>query len=818
MNLALKPAAKARTSYAMARFFPLLVLLLMLFAPAHPTHAARPSVLVLQSYHPGLTWTDELTRGVLDAFREKLPEALLWVEYLDAKRNPSPDYLARLAELLRAKLAGQRFDLILACDNVALEFVRTELFPLFPKATVVFCGINGLTPSMLTGFARITGLGETPALAETIRLALHLNPDTREFVVIGGDQISPDDITDRELRATIAQFAPITFTFWNNLDAATLRQRLPDLKEGHVILVHGVLRNEEGILLDYRDKNHFLAQYAKVPIYGFWDFELGSGCLGGVMIEAYAHGHAAGAMAAETLRTGTLPPVVEKTPTVPMFDHRQLVRFGIPRAKLPSHSRILFAPSRFYSIPKQWTWAAALGVALLCAMLALSILALRLRRASQAALERHAAHLELAVAERTRHLREANADLEREVAERIQAENALRKAQAGLTIEVERRTRDLAFEIEQRHQTEALLRDRQAKARALLNAPSESLFLVDEDGVILEINDAAARRIGGNRESLLGMRLADILDEALAATCHAAMATALATHEVQSVHQAGPPRDYDIRISPVRAQDSAEGRLAVFLADVTETQRLTRQILLLDKITSLGRMAAGLAHEIRNPLSGILGYLYALEAMARELPEEAAQTLDTITAKLGTAAGKIEAVIRRVLDFSKPSVPHFQHLDVRDPVTEATSLMATTLRKHGVHLQTELCPEPIWVRGDPTLLEQLVVNLADNAARAARSISTQNPRIRITVEKHATHARISVEDNGPGVPVEDRERIFDPFYTTAVDGTGIGLSIVQRILADHGGGVQVTNSPLGGAAFIVDLPLTPSPGTNHPKP
>lgn len=790
----------------MARFLWCFAVLLMLLAPAAVTHAARPSVLVLQSYHPGLTWTDELTRGILDAFHEKLPEALLWVEYLDTKRNPSPEYLARLAELLRAKLRGQRFDLILACDNVALDFVRTELAPHFPQAAVVFCGVNGFTPHMLAGLARVTGLAETPALAETIRLALRLHPGTREFVIIGGDQVSPDDITDRELRATAPQFAPVTFTFWNNLDAATLRRRLPTLSAGQVILVHGVLRNEEGILLDYRDKNRFLAQYAQVPIYGFWDFELGSGCLGGVMIEAYAHGHAAGVMATEVLGTGTLPPVVEKTPTVPMFDDRQLLRFDIPHAKLPPNSRILFAPPRFYSIPKEWTWAAALGVALLCAMLALSMLALRLRRASQAALERHAAHLELAVAERTRHLREANAELEREVAERIQAENALRKAQAGLTIEVERRTRDLAFEIEQRRQTEALLRDREAKARALLDAPSESLFLVDEDGVILEINDAAAQRIGGNRESLLGMRLADVLDEALAATCHTAMATALATGEVQSVSQTGPPRDYDIRVTLARPQDSTRGRLAIFLADVTETRRLARQVLLLDKITSLGRMAAGLAHEIRNPLSGILGYLYALEAMAQELPEETARALGSLTAKIGAAAGKIEAVIRRVLDFSKPSTPHFQHLDLRNPVTEAVGLMAATLRKHEVELQTELPSEPVWVRGDPTLLEQLVVNLADNAARAARGVPGRRPRIRITVKKDAAHARLSVEDSGPGVPTQERERIFDPFYTTAVDGTGIGLSIVQRILADHGGAVQVTDSPLGGAAFVVDLP------------
>lgn len=788
-----------------------LVVLALLAAPAQ---GARPSVLVLQAYHPGLTWTDDLSRGILDALRQELPEALVWVEYLDTKRNPSPQYLARLTDLVRAKLQGQRFDLILACDNTALEFARTALPERLAEAPLVVCGINGLTPDMLAGIPRVTGLAENPALEETVRLALRLHPGTRELVVIGGDQLSPDDITDRALRALAPRFPETTFQFWNNLDAATLRQRLPTLGPGQVILVHGVLRNEEGILLDYRDKNRFLAAHARVPIYGFWDFELGGGCLGGVVIEGYAHGQAAGAMAAQILRTGQMPPLVTATPTVPAFDHRELVRFGIDPSLLPPGSRILFAPSPFYTIPKEWTWAALSGVVLLCALLAVAVLALRLRRATHDALARHAAHLEFAVAERTRHLRQANAELERQVAERIQAENALRKAQARLEIEVERRTRDLAFEIEQRRQAEALLRDREAKARALLEAPSEALLLVDPSGVILEINEVAAERIGGSRESLLGLRLDAVLDPALAATCQAAMDRALATGEAQAVTQAGPPRDFDIRVAPVPG-DGAQ-RLAIFLADVTETRRLTRQIVLLDKITSLGRMAAGLAHEIRNPLSGILGYLYALETMAADFADETGAAIRELTAKMHAAAGKIEAVIRRVLDFSRPTAPHCRRLDLREPITEAVGLMATALRKAGVALITELPPQPVWVRGDGALLEQLVVNLADNAARAARSENRRPPAVRISLASTGTGAVLTVEDSGPGVPETERERIFEPFYTTAVDGTGIGLAIVERILADHGGSIRVATSPLGGAAFIVELPLHPSEeGTSH---
>jgi signal transduction histidine kinase len=424
---------------------------------------------------------------------------------------------------------------------------------------------------------------------------------------------------------------------------------------------------------------------------------------------------------------------------------------------------------------------------------------------------RHAAHLEHAVAERTRHLREANAELEREVAERIQAENALRKAQARLQIEVERRTRDLAFEIAQRRQAEALLRDREAKARALLNAPSETLLLVDARGVILDINDTGAQRIGGNRESLLGMRLDHILDPALAATCARAMEQALATQSPQAVTQMGPPADYDIRVAPVPLEGDDTDRLAIFLADVTETRRLGRRLVLLDKISSLGRMAAGLAHEIRNPLSGILGYLDAVDALAAELTPEHQARLSQLAHKMTAAAQKIEGVIRRVLDFSKPTTPHFQVLDLREPVADALGLMATAMRRRHVHVEAHLPKEPVWIRADKPLVEQIAVNLADNAARAAQSQNTRPPAVHITVTQEATVAKLKVEDSGPGVRPEEQERIFEPFYTTAVDGTGIGLAIVQRILADHGGSIQVASSPLGGAAFVVEFPRTAPP-------
>jgi PAS domain S-box-containing protein len=789
-----------------------IILLLLLLVPPLPLLAAPPNVLVLHSYHPGLSWTDTLNTGIRETFRAEMPEALLWVEYLDTKRNTDTSYLSLQAALLRHKLAESTFNLIITTDNDALDFVLEYRDDIFRGAPVVFCGVNDFAPGQLRGQKHITGLAENPAFAETMLAALALNPGTKEFVVIGADQAITDLLTDRSLRALEQQFPAIRFTYWNNLDARELRTRLKELDTGQIILIHGVMRNEEGVLVDYRGKNLFLSTHAGVPIYGFWDFEMGTGCVGGKMVQGQTEGERVARLAMSVLG-GADPdaiPVNTQTPSRYIFDYIQLQRFGINEKALPKDSLVLNQPARFYQIDKRYIWTATAGVAVLLAALAMLVSAIRRRQEAQAVLRRHKEQLEEAVRARTEHLRTANDELEREVHERIRAEGDLRKARASLEIEVDRRTRDLRFEIEQRRLAEAHIRDREAKARALINAPTETLLLMDQAGIILDINETGASRLGRNRESLYGLSLYALLPEMRAERFRQAVDNVFSTGEVRSINEYGEERDLDLRFYPVFDDGGQVTRVAVFMADVTGARRMARQIMLLDKINSLGRMAAGIAHEIRNPLTGIHGYLYAMDEICDELPAEPASVLRATIAKIRKAAGKMESVIRRVLDFSKPGTPQLELLDLAVPVQEGLSLMLPTLRKAGITVDTEFSPVPA-IPGDRMQLEQAVINIVDNAARAMRNnAGAKNIALRIVREED--RLSLCIADNGPGITPADRERIFDPFYTTASDGTGIGLSIVQRIVADHSGTIHVGESPAGGAEFRLEFPL---PATEH---
>lgn len=239
------------------------------------------------------------------------------------------------------------------------------------------------------------------------------------------------------------------------------------------------------------------------------------------------------------------------------------------------------------------------------------------------------------------------------------------------------------------------------------------------------------------------------------------------------------------------------------LMDITPAKEMERMLRIQDKMSSLGRVAAGIAHEIRNPLSGINIYIDTLEKLLWKPGEE--EKVDGILQQLKSASARIENVIRRVYDFARPTEPQFDMADVNHPVEEAINLTAAILRKKGVRVETDLGTDLPLCRFDTQLIEQVVLNLITNAAETFNRKETPG-RVAIQTRRQGDHIRIHVEDSGSGIPEELREKIFDPFYTTKNGSSGIGLSISQRIVEDHGGTLSVGPGKWGGAAFTIALP------------
>lgn len=249
-----------------------------------------------------------------------------------------------------------------------------------------------------------------------------------------------------------------------------------------------------------------------------------------------------------------------------------------------------------------------------------------------------------------------------------------------------------------------------------------------------------------------------------------------------------------------------EGDAAVMIAlvDVTKVKEMEKVMQLREKMASLGQVAAGIAHEIRNPLSGINIFLEGI-AENFEYPENAAD-IRMLLKEAQKASGKIEATIKRVLDFARPSRPHMTETDINIPVREAIELMGATLRKRDIFIESDLGDSLPSLFLDSLLIEQVVMNLITNAADAMKN-NTAPKCLKLTTLRVQNDVYLSISDSGEGVSAALEKKIFDPFFTTKADGSGIGLSFCQRVITDHNGTISLLPSEWGGAQFRIKLPV-----------
>jgi signal transduction histidine kinase len=233
------------------------------------------------------------------------------------------------------------------------------------------------------------------------------------------------------------------------------------------------------------------------------------------------------------------------------------------------------------------------------------------------------------------------------------------------------------------------------------------------------------------------------------------------------------------------------------------------------KLAAIGRLVAGVTHDLNNPLTSILGFAQLLQDS--DIGEEARSDLD----KIVTEARRAIRIVRGLLDFARQRPPERKLIQINDVVASALNLLAYELRAHNIQRTTHLSPELPFTMADPHQLQQVFVNLIHNACQAI-SAAHDRGHLTITTElgpstftsyqpRETSFIRIIVQDDGHGIPPEVLPRIFDPFFTTRPEGegTGLGLSICHGIVSEHDGHIWATSdldSP-GGATFFVELPL-----------
>jgi len=356
------------------------------------------------------------------------------------------------------------------------------------------------------------------------------------------------------------------------------------------------------------------------------------------------------------------------------------------------------------------------------------------------------------------------------------------------------------------------LEDLQAFSEHVINSLTGGLATTDIDGRILSFNQAAAAITGIAAGNAVGRPAAEVLQlpaefkEMFGARGPAGSAAVRPKlPRVEYLFSYPDKRTIELGISTaILRTERGEAGFVFTFQDVTESRRQEREARVQQRLAAVGEMAAGIAHEIRNPLASMSG---SLQILRQELPlnDEQSQLMDIVLRE----SDRLNDTIRSFLAYARPQRNALTRLDVRQVVTDAGTLLQNSPELLDTHaVRCDVPPEPVWCLADEAQIRQIVWNLASNGLRAMSDGGqlTMSVAAGPGVDGGPSMVTIAVADEGIGIAADELEGILQPFHGGFARGTGLGLSIVHRIVSDYGGELLVTSQPGRGTTVVVKLP------------
>lgn len=365
------------------------------------------------------------------------------------------------------------------------------------------------------------------------------------------------------------------------------------------------------------------------------------------------------------------------------------------------------------------------------------------------------------------------------------------------------------MDITERRDIERKLHKEQEFARRLIGSFPDLILVVDAAGRYTFVSPRVKEILGYEPEDSNGRELGERTHPEDRPTLKSLFAEivagreSFASLEVRVRHKDGDWRRIRCNFSPFCDETGKIDGAIMSGRDVTELKRLEEQLIQSEKLAAMGQMLAGVAHELNNPLTAILGVTELLRE--RETAEENTKRQLELTHRQARRAARI---VQNLLEFSRPAAPKKQPLDVNGLIERTLQLHEHSLRRNSVEVDFQSMPNIPGVIGDANQLIQVFLNLVSNAEHAIREIR-ESGRIQIRIGRLGAHLSVTIQDDGVGISPESVPRLFDPFYTTKRPGggTGLGLSICLSIIREHGGSIDVESMPAGGSAFTIYLPV-----------
>ena len=344
----------------------------------------------------------------------------------------------------------------------------------------------------------------------------------------------------------------------------------------------------------------------------------------------------------------------------------------------------------------------------------------------------------------------------------------------------------------------------EARYRNLFESASDAIVTLDANGRFTTFNHAAENISGYPRQELVGQWFAPLLpdDELPKALMHFQKALAGETGLFETTFIRKDREYRTIQVTYSTPQRDEE--VLCVIRDVTDQKMLQEQLIQSEKMSAIGQLVSGVAHELNNPLAGISAFAQLLLTEKRFPPDQR-----TAAEMIYAEARRASRIVQNLLTFARQHKPERTPTGVNQVLDDTLELRGYELRVRGIEVTRDYDEQIPETMADAHQLQQVFLNLVTNAEQAMEKSPRESQRLIVRTRRTGAVIRIDVEDTGPGIPPNLLERIFNPFFTTKPtgSGTGLGLSISLGIVREHEGRIWAENAPQGGARFIVEVPI-----------
>jgi two-component system, cell cycle sensor histidine kinase and response regulator CckA len=713
----------------------------------------KKNVLFLNSYHNGYHWSDGLLEGVRTVLAQSEHKIDLQIEYMDAKKFDYVDVSQNLLSLYKKKFKEETFDIIIISDNDALNFINEHRKELFPGVPVVFCGVNDLKDSDLST-GKITGVVEVFDFVATVTVATNLHPERKRLIVLIDDSTAGTAIRKQVEKISSENDLGIEIDYWIQLSLPEAQKRVGNLPDDTMLFIAPYYQTtSDGIFYTSEEVSETIYKHSSVPIYTAWEFMVGYGAVGGRVLSGFEQGKTTGTMALKILNGTSIEeiPIVQQPGGIYLFDHAVMEKLKINQNLLPPNKKIINQPKTIYSITKELFWTIIVSLFLLLI-----------------------ASISMVVA------------------------------------------------MLERRKVELKIKDQLTFQETLMDTIPQLVSWKNRDGKYLGANRAFTEFFGIiNTQHVEGLSTTDFISDKDYSKWSTSVDLAVIDSQKsfrklrrQVVDKNNNEAWIEVNKVPLKGQGGKTLGVLSTAENITKETHLEKQLLQSHKLEAIGTLAGGISHDFNNILTSIIN---STELAIGDITPGTQTEADL--QRVLKAAHRGGQVVQQILSFSRPSTEGFHSTDLADIIQEVVQLMkASTPANIKVTSHIEDTTNT-FAHADPTQMHQAILNLATNAYHALRTkgghlqIELTNTQ-RKTSTKSGTappsknFIKLSVTDNGPGIPEDIINKIFDPFFSTKskTEGTGLGLAVVHGIILNHQGTIKVKSSTGKGTTFEILLP------------